>query len=223
MVKAVYLFIAAFVLIRSTAFGDNSIIAYTDTNATAGTAPNNLNIGHQFSVTGTGITITDLGVWDNDDDGLITGHAVTLFQINSGAGAANADVTAITGGSVFVPSGTSATLVDGFRFTDLAAPLFLAPGDYSVIAYGLNSSGLDPYGDNGGLPVGPNVTDINFDPFEFAPDSSPAYPTGGAAVDFSSASFLYTVPEPSTFALLGLGLLSAFTFRRRKFAVVAAV
>jgi hypothetical protein len=220
--RAGYLLIAAFVLIRSTAFAD-PLIAYTDTGATAGTAPNNLNIGHQFSVTGAGITILDLGVWDNNSDGLLTGHSVTLFQINSGAGTATTNVTAITGGSVFVPNGTTGTLVDGFRFTDLAAPLFLAPGDYSVIAYGLNSSGLDPYGDNGGLPVGPNVTDISFDPFEFTTDNSPAYPTGGAVADFSSASFLYTVPEPSTFALLGLGLLSALALCRRKFAVLAAV
>src|SRR3954452_18270503 len=120
---------------------DAAGIAYTGTGATAGTNTGNLNIGRQFSVTGTGITLRDLGVWDNGGDGLVNSHAVTFFTINSGAGAANATVTPITGGSVTVPAGTAAPLDTGFRFTSLPSPIFLAPGNYSVVVYGLNASG----------------------------------------------------------------------------------
>src|SRR4051794_21043619 len=83
---------------------DAAVIAYTGTGANAGAAGGNLNIGRQFSVTGTGITVQDLGVWDGGGNGLVNSHTLTLFQINSGAGAANASVTPIAG--VSVPSGT---------------------------------------------------------------------------------------------------------------------
>src|SRR3954454_739685 len=63
-----------------------AVIGYTGTGATAGTNSGNLNIGRQFSVTGTGITLRDLGVWDSGGDGLVNSHAVQLFTITSGAG-----------------------------------------------------------------------------------------------------------------------------------------
>src|SRR3954470_3625748 len=87
---------------------DAAVIGYTGTGATAGTNSGNLNIGRQFSVTGTGITLRDLGVWDSGGDGLVNSHAVQLFTITSGAGAANATVSPVAGGGVTVPSGTAA-------------------------------------------------------------------------------------------------------------------
>ena len=46
------------------------MIAYTGTSAAAGAAGGNLNIGRQFSVTGTGVTVRDLAVWDDGGNGL---------------------------------------------------------------------------------------------------------------------------------------------------------
>ena len=195
-----------------------AILSYGGAGATQGFNPGTLNIGRQFTVTGSGITVIDLGVFDLDGDGLVESHDVTLFKINSGAGAANANVSAITGGSVNIASGTGASLESSFRFKSLTNAIYLAPGDYSVIAYGLDKSG-DAYGEGGQLPAGGNVSNIGFTPFEFVTASSPAYPNAGDAnTALSGASFRYnlgnttstSVPEPSSIlSLLALGTLGA--------------
>lgn len=143
-----------------------AILSYGGVGTTEGIVPGTLNIGRQFTVTGLGITVIDLGVFDLNGDGLVASHDVTLFKINSGAGAANANVSAITGGSINIASGTGASLESSFRFQSLVNPIYLAPGDYSVIAYGLDKS-RDPYGEGGQLPTGGNVSDTSFTPFQF--------------------------------------------------------
>jgi PEP-CTERM motif len=191
--------------------------AYTGLGATAGGATGNLNIGREFSVTGDGITISALGVFDFGSDGLVNSHVVTLFSI--GSLGANPPATPITGGSVTIPAGTGATLDSGMRFENLAGSIYLPAGDYSVIAYGLNSAGGDPYGDNGGLPSGGNITHFGFDPYQFTANVSPAFPTGGDGNNHSSASFQFVngpvVPEPATVTLSMLGLGGLLLRRRR--------
>ncbi|TRU86387.1 MAG: hypothetical protein EWV54_14445 [Microcystis novacekii Mn_MB_F_20050700_S1D] len=187
-----------------------AILSYGGVGATQGIVAGTLNIGRQFTVTGSGITVIDLGVFDLNGNGLVASHDVTLFKINSGAGAAGANVSALTGGSVNIASGTGTSLASSFRFQSLANPIYLAPGNYSVIAYGLNKLG-DPYGQGGQLPAGGNVSNIGFTPFQFVTASSPAYPNSGDSnTALSSASFRYNlgnttttpVPEPGT--VLGL-------------------
>ncbi|CCI31747.1 hypothetical protein MTo_02631 [Microcystis aeruginosa NIES-1211] len=202
-----------------------AIVSYGGVGATQGIVAGTLNIGRQFTVTGSGITVIDLGVFDLDGDGLVESHDVTLFKINSGAGAANANVSAITGGSVNIASGTGASLESSFRFKSLTNAIYLAPGDYSVIAYGLDKSG-DAYGEGGQLPAGGNVSNIGFTPFEFVTASSPAYPSAGDAnTALSGASFRYnlgnttstSVPEPSSIlSLLALGTLGAASTLKRQ-------
>ncbi|WP_228008427.1 PEP-CTERM sorting domain-containing protein [Microcystis aeruginosa] len=203
-----------------------AILSYGGVGATQGLFPfgnGPVNIGRQFTVTGSGITVIDLGVFDLGGNGLVDPHDVTLFKINSGAGAANANVSAITGGSVNIASGTGASLESSFRFKALTNPIYLAPGNYSVIAYGLKKFG-DPYGEGGQLPTGGNVSNIGFTPFQYVTASSPAYPSSGDAnTALSSASFRYnlgnttSVPEPSAIlGLLALGTLGAASTLKRQ-------
>jgi hypothetical protein len=128
-----------------------SIIAsYTGSGATRGqrTAGDPVNIGREFHVTSSGITVHELGVWDEGADGLSTSHTVTLFSLDkTGTGARSSPVA---GGSIVVPAGASAELADGFRFARLMAPINLMAGDYAIVAYGMNEQ--DPYGDNGNIP-----------------------------------------------------------------------
>jgi len=182
-------------------------------------------MGRQFTVTGSGITVIDLGVFDLNGDGLVASHDVTLFKINSGAGAANANVSAITGGSINIASGTGASLESSFRFQSLVNPIYLAPGDYSVVAYGLSKTpGGDPYGEGGQLPTGGNVSNIAFTPFQYTSASSPAYPNSGDNnTALSSASFRYnlgnttTTPEPGTIlGLVTVGALGALSRQRKQ-------
>ena len=173
-------------------------ISYTGGAATRGAAANNgnLNIGREFTVIGSGIDVLDLGIWDYQNNGLASAHAVTLFSLNTlGSGAT---ATAITGGSVTVPAGTSATLDGGFRFQPLAAPIHLAAGNYAAVAYGMNSN--DPYGDGGNNPSGvPDVANGGYDPYQFTANVSPAFPSGGDGNNHSSVSFHFTsadLPPP---------------------------
>jgi len=159
-------------------FADPYITVY---GAASGANGNHLNIGNTFNVSGAGITVYQLGVFDWQGDGLASSHMVTLFS----------NQTAIA--SVAVPAGTAAPLNDGFRFAPLATPVFLAAGQYAVVAYQMNAS--DPYGDyNNSLPsdfnTGASVT-RGGGIYDFV-TSTTAYPTqNGGGYNFISASFAY--------------------------------
>jgi hypothetical protein len=210
------------------------VIAYTD--GSTGTGPGGfqaggalpINIGHEFTVTGAGIDVSSLGVFDYTTSsqtgvgGLASDHVVTLFAV-SPLGTPNPG-TVTTLASVDVLAGTAAPYEDGFRFASLGSPVFLKPGTYAVVAYNLTSS--DPYGDpiGGnealGLPAPGNfVTDFRYDPYVFGTiPSSPAFPNGNGsdANDHAGASFLFNpVPEPSSWvALCGLCATGLFLFAR---------
>ena len=154
------------------------------TYADNGGANGGLNIGRTMTVTGAGIEVFQLGVYDYLSDGLAAAHTVTLFN----------NQTAVA--SVTVPAGTSATLLNAFRFEPLATPLYLPAGNYSIVAYQMNGTvdqNSDPYGNgnaagfNGGGNVSPGAGI-----YDFVTSPSPAYPTQGSSEDFAAVSFTYT-------------------------------
>jgi lysophospholipase L1-like esterase len=162
--------------------------AFTGSAAKTSTNLGTRNAGHEFTVTGDAVVVRQLGVWDNAANGLTAAHAVTLFSLDKvGAGA---KATPVPGGSVTVPAGTAATLESGYRFAALAAPVTLAPGNYAVVAYGLNEGDLP--GDGGGLPLpATGISDANFDPYEFVSAASPAFPSGGDQNSHANASLRF--------------------------------
>ena len=148
-----------------------------------------LNIGRFMTVSGSGIEVFQLGVYDYQGEPLAAPHTVTLF-----------DSTQTPVASVTVPAGTAAPLINAFRFAPLGTPVFLPAGNYSILAYQMTAS--DPYG-NGNAPGfngGGNVSPGN-GIYDFTADGSPDYPNGsdvnnGWSVtdseQFAAVSFTYT-------------------------------
>jgi hypothetical protein len=214
-VAAVLVMMAAFVP------SANAIVAF---NAT-GSNPNGgnfagLRLGNDFSVSGNGVTVTHLGVYDSFANGLVTPHTVRLFSLS-------ADNVGIELGSVVVPAGTAGTLDGvgsghGFRYLELAAPIFLPAGTRgSVVAYnlfGVAGTNDDPYGDGAGDPTG-NVAWFGHNRYIFDTASTglPPY-QGGDGNRHAAASFQYfngAMPEPTTASLALIGIGGLFMRRRR--------
>jgi autotransporter-associated beta strand protein len=156
-----------------------------------------LNIGRTMTVSGSGIEVFQLGVFNyitNEVDGLATAHTVTLF-----------DDTPTAIASVTVPAGTAAPLINAFRFAPLSTPLFLSAGNYSIVAYHMDDA--DPYG-NGNAPGfngGGNVSPGD-GIYDFVNSPSPAYPANtGDPEEFAAVSFTYTNVTPATGVWTGGG------------------
>jgi hypothetical protein len=168
--------------------------------------------------------VTSLGVYDANANGLFAPHTVRLFTV-----ASDADTVGVELGSVVVPAGTSATLDgvgsgSGFRYIDLAAPIFLPAGTRgSVVAYSLtgianNSVADDTYGDGAGDPTG-SVSWFGHNRYDFNAGTTglPTY-RGGDGNRHAAASFQYfngALPEPTTASLAIVGLAGLFMRRRR--------
>jgi autotransporter-associated beta strand protein len=115
-------------------------------------------IGYDFTVGSTPVTINALGVEDTDStstmsgftgfgDGLSESHVVGLWQ--GGSLIASATVSA----------GTSATLVNDFRYAMLSSPITLTPGTtYDIGAYFDNGTPHDYYYGNAGWVATPGIT-----------------------------------------------------------------
>jgi lysophospholipase L1-like esterase len=180
-------------------------VAFTaSTSGPFGVNGNNpgLNIGNVFTVSGTNILVSNLGVYDYAGNGLASAHTVSLFvQV----GAVYAPVT---GGSVEVPAGTNAWLVDSYRFAPLPSPVALPPGRYAVIAYQMNGgANSDPYSDLTGSNNGFNGGTHLFNGgslYEFTTSGSPSFPgtgggnTGTTAGNFGCASLIYSLTSTAS-------------------------
>jgi hypothetical protein len=78
-------------------------------------------VGWAFHLDGP-VAVTQLGLWDEGNDGFITDHLMGIF---------NSTGTALASVAIF--SGPGGTLIDGFRyFPILAGPLSLPAGNYSI-------------------------------------------------------------------------------------------
>ena len=167
------------------------------TYADNGGAGGGLNIGRTMTVTGAGIEVYQLGVFDFGTNGLAAAHTVTLFS----------NQTALA--SVTIPAGTSAPLINAFRFEPLGTPLMLPAGNYSIVAYQMDGTvyqSSDPYGNgnapgfNGGGNVSPGAGI-----YDFVTSPSPAYPGATSGEDFAAVSFTYTDIPATSGVWTGLG------------------
>jgi hypothetical protein len=196
----------------------------------------NLSSGTQNGFVGTvgGIFLTTysfypqvnwLGYYDQNGDGLVNSHLVTLWDNNTQSVIASATV----------PAGTTAPLINGYRWVQLPSTITLNYGSYYVI--GAQADGVDLWGDfiSNNAPDNGNNGQITWNSqyvqlgsgWEFTRagryDSAanyPAEPPNQAGSDgiypVANLGYNLVVPEPTAASLCVLGLGALFVSARRR-------
>jgi len=160
-----------------------------------------------------------LGYYDNGGDGLANSHVVSLWDASAG----NTLLATVT-----VPAGTSAPLVNGFRWVQLPSTVGLTYNNYYIIDAQVDN--VDTWGDliTGGGQVTFSGQYANLDSgYEFSragrygniSDGAPPNQAGGSDAIYPAANLGYNVipvPEPATLSLMGIGMAAVFGFMRKQ-------
>ncbi|MCA9184096.1 MAG: PEP-CTERM sorting domain-containing protein [Pirellulaceae bacterium] len=106
------------------------------------------DLGMDFDVREFDVEVVSLGAFDSAQDGWFSDITVELWSRDDAGTAAPGDDTGITilASDVF-SSADAGTLVGGSRFKNLASPLTLTPGSYTIVARGYSADEL--LGNNG--------------------------------------------------------------------------
>jgi hypothetical protein len=202
------------VLAAATALPAQPIIAYA---VPAGAGSNQFipnPLGMDFNVN-LPVLVLSLGVFDSGQNGLTFDHVVRIYDRN----------TQLTVALATIPAGSSATLIGGSRFVPLLSPLVLPAGfQGSIVAE------IDPTDGNGNTNGGAGVSTLNdgggFLTFvgggrvsDNGPGVFPARLDGGPVNRYLAGTFEFVpIPEPATWALIGLGamLATVCSLRRRR-------
>lgn len=174
------------------------------------------NLGYQFLVGDTSLSVSSLGFYDLGLDGLANNHQVGLWRTDGSLLA-----------SVNISRGLH-LLDHGFAFENLAAPVLLdANTEYILSAYWPSPADrvyADFFAGSQPLFIGATLVGSRLNPLG---DSELKFPTISSTNGFAwiGANLTYTpVPEPSTYALFGGMFLVGLTIvnsRRRRLRSVA--
>jgi hypothetical protein len=168
-------------------------------------------------------TINALGFWDQGGDGLLSDHTVSLFQYAGTLSAYNLLAT------VTVSAGTVDPLIGGYRWASIT-PITLPDngqngGYYAILA----SENLDAWSSGIGNPTTVDSTIGTYMSFALVPgdhningntdpiDGDQNQAPGADANGYGGANlgFIAPVPEPTTCALLGGGMMVLMALRRK--------
>lgn len=161
------------------------------------------NIGNNFTVGASNISVSSLGYYDQNQNGLAAGKEVGIY-----------DLSGTLLASATIPSGTGGTLIDGFRYIDLITPLILnASTTYRVVAQTGTTTDSFIYSPNGVT----SGSGVSFETSGYFYESSAAlaFPTNYVATMRIAPNIRYeAVPEPSVAILAVLGAV-VLRFSRR--------
>lgn len=183
--------------------------AFTISNTTGEQLTNPpFTLGWTFTTTGP-ITLTHLGIFDSEQNGLAEAHAIGLWRIG---GTLLASTT--------VAAGTANPLVNQFRYADIT-DVMLEAGTYTVGA--LYASGADTLIFPGRANDFAMAAGLVFNTANFAPGDSLTYPevAFGTAPAYFGPNFLFNaettaVPEPATLTLFAAALLGLARRRQQR-------
>lgn len=178
------------------------------TGAGEANAPAMFVLGYHFQVT-VPVTVTGLGAYDSNGDGLLLSHAVAIWS----DGGVGPFVKAT------VPSGVDAMLIGHFRYVPIS-PFVLGAGDYIVGAsnYG---NGQDAYAAGAfDISNAPGITWVD-DRFTQNSETVLAFPFqqagfGTGVGSFGGSFLIEAVPEPSSYLLFLSGFTALLLIRRRQ-------
>ena len=173
-------------------------IALSFTGGPASPNASDVTLGWAFTLSSP-VLLTDLGFGDYTGSGLADSHLVTIWTS-----------TGIQEAQGTVPSGTGATLTNGFRYEPITSVL-LVPGSYTIGAF-FPSGGRDLATVNAGSIATASVVTYDGSRSEVGN----AFPSGnvwGFSNSYFGPNFQFTTSVPdsgSTWALLLLGVTATF-------------
>jgi len=175
------------------------------------------SLGLDFTVLdSSGILMSSLGIWDDNGDGLLSAHVLSVYDTDTGD--LLASISTAPGGG---------TLVDGYRYFDLLTGLSLAHGTNFTVAAYYGAGNQDSNGNQGGNPTryeaAPTFNDIggaidNIGLGRFAGGNTfPITLDRGDANRYHAGSFeARPTPEPGTMVLMGSAAAIGGYIRRRR-------
>ncbi len=181
--------------------GSGGTVAYRVHTGTAGNQDYGGSLGMDFVVTRP-VIVTELGCFDDGGNGLSLSITVQLWRRNdNGTPGTPGDDSgvAVLAAAAFTPADPGA-LLEGSRFKPPASPLTLAPGAYTILAWGYGSG--ERNGNLGIATSDPWETQSGGGALSFVgtarPGGAGAFPTGadgGPANRYAAGTFKFAGPD----------------------------